>query len=455
MRYSLTLLEDDFERLVAAVFSSPGNEGAAYLLCGRSVTSQEDRLLCREVVPVADQHYVVRAPDRLSIDSLSYAAIAKRAAALGDSIVFVHSHPDGVETFSQQDDREEPRLMEFLDSRAPSGGHGSLVLTSTPTVRGRVWRSGNWLRMDRVRVMGRRFAFFDSAMGATVSAVFDRQVRAFGPDLQRLLGALHVGVVGAGGTGSAVIEQLARLGVGTLTVFDGDDFDVTNVNRVYGSKIGDKGKNKARIAADHVDALGLGTHVRPIDKHISVEAAARELRDCDLVFGCTDTHSSRALLVQLAIRYLIAVFDLGVKVDARDGVINGVFGRVTTLYPGEACLFCRGRVDPHVIALEALSPSERRARVDEEYAPDIDIPDPAVVSFTTAVAAQAVAECLHRLTSFMGADRQSSEVLLMAHETSWRRNRESPKSACGVCSRKNWATGDRGANYLGVTWPSS
>src|SRR3989442_2474424 len=47
------------------------------------------------------------------------------------------------------------------------------------------------------------------------SPFFERQVLAFGAESQALLQQLHVGVVGVGGTGSAVVEQLARLGVGT------------------------------------------------------------------------------------------------------------------------------------------------------------------------------------------------------------------------------------------------
>src|SRR5688500_10935071 len=48
-----------------------------------------------------------------------------------------------------------------------------------------------------------------------------------------VLGRLKVGVVGLGGTGSAVVEQLARLGVGELLLCDPQEFESTNVNRVY------------------------------------------------------------------------------------------------------------------------------------------------------------------------------------------------------------------------------
>ena len=235
MTYSLTVLEEDYEKLNAAIFSTPNHEGAAYLLCNCGKTAGETRFLAREIIPVEDRRYLVREPYRLSLDSASYAGVAKRARETNASIVFVHSHPDGLPEFSTQDDHEEPKLHEFFKRRVPDAPHGSLVISRPTGVCGRVWTGLGWEAMARVRVIGRKFRVYDhAAKGEVVPEFFDRQVRAFGPDIQRLLGRLHIGVVGAGGTGSAVIEQLARLGVGELSVFDGDIFDPTNANRVRG-----------------------------------------------------------------------------------------------------------------------------------------------------------------------------------------------------------------------------
>lgn len=453
MNYSLTILERHYEELAGAVFSLPGLEGAAYLLCGNSVTEGETRLLVREVHPVADHHYLVREPCRLSIDSASYASIAKRAQATKASVVFVHGHPGGPDDFSDQDDREEPKLHRFLAARAPGKPHGSLVFTPDGRGAARVWTPRGFEPMRRVRVLGKRFRFMDRVADEDpLAEFFDRQVRAFGPDVQRLLRRLHVGVVGVGGTGSPVVEMLARLGVGTISEFDGDAFDRTNVNRVYGSTASDGGRNKTLISYDHVGEIGLGTVVRPYPRHITEEEVAKRLRECDVVFGCTDRHAPRGILVQLALRYLIPVFDTGVKIDAPGEVIRGVFGRVTTVMPGEACLFCRERITSKMIELESLSPGEWQVLADEGYAPRLEVNNPAVIPFTTAVAAQAVSEFLHRLTGFMGDERRSSEALMFFHETAIKTNRTSPDANC-LCSQESlWGRGD-GRDFLGLTWP--
>jgi molybdopterin/thiamine biosynthesis adenylyltransferase/proteasome lid subunit RPN8/RPN11 len=449
---TLTILEQQLDELVTAIFSEQPAEGAAFLICGISHTEREDRLLVREVVPVEQAHYLVREPQRLSIDSQAYANAAKRAEADGSSVVFVHSHPDGVGEFSPQDDREEPKLMTFLDARVPGRRHGSLVVASPSDLRGRVWVHGRWADIVRIRVLGGRFRLHDQ-VGDTrpLPGFFDRQVRAFGEDVQRLLRALHVGVVGAGGTGSAVAEQLVRLGVGELTIFDGDTLTATNVTRVYGSTVAATGANKAELARSHVTAIGLGTKVNAIPSHIDQEDVAKRLRDCDIVFGCTDRATPRSLLGALATRYYIPIFDVAVKIDSAEGILRGIFGRVTTLFPGEACLFCRSRITPAAIALEALDPVERRARAAERYAPELDENDPAVITFTTAVAAQGVTEMLHRLTGFMGDERRSTEVLLRFHDSLVSRNRQPPDPHC-ICMRKAlWGRGD-GRDFLGVVW---
>src|SRR5260370_30105634 len=112
--------------------------------------------------------------------------------------------------------------------------------------------------VTKLRVIGDRLRVLSPASspgseprypGLTGLEMFDRQVRAFGHDGQQMLAGLHAGVVGAGGTGSAVAEQLVRLGVGTLTVLDGDAVTVSNLTRIHGSGRADVGLHKTQLVA--------------------------------------------------------------------------------------------------------------------------------------------------------------------------------------------------------------
>ncbi len=418
MRHTLTIRDEDYAELRARLATPANTEAAAYLLCGRSVTKSEVRLLTREILPVEARDYLVRESDRLSIASASYALVAKRAAEEGASALFVHIHPGGRGEFSRQDDREEPKLMEFLTSRAPEVPHGSLVVGADPELTGRVWQAPGWTPIEQIRILGDQFRFsFYGASAATgeIPNFFDRQVRAFGPDVQRLLGRLHVGVVGLGGTGSAAAEQLCRLGVGEMSLFDGEALERSNLTRVYGATVANVGRPKALIAAEHLRRIGFSTVVHSFAKPITYEETAKSLRDCDVVFGCTDRQAPRAILTNLALHYLVPVFDVGVRIDSPGGVIRSVDGRLTVLIPGQACLFCRGRISANVIALESLSPEEQRLRFEEGYAPALETDEPAVIPFTTGVATRAVQEFLQRLTGWMGPG-SASEFLLRFHD---------------------------------------
>ena len=452
MRYTLTITHDHAESLAQTIFATPGREGAAYLLCGVSRTEEETRLLVRDVIRVCEEHYLLREVDRLSISSKSYVPVAKRSRLNGEAVLFVHSHPEGYPNFSPDDDIEEPKLMKFFSSRSTEVAHGSLVFSSPTAVEGRVWCAGTWASIERVRVLGKQFRFYDKVDGEEpLPEFFDRQVRAFGPEIQLLLRRLHVGVVGVGGTGSAVIEQLTRLGVGHISIFDGEHLAGSNVTRVYGSTLADVGRGKAALQTDRLRRIGFGTVLRSFPHHITDEETARHLRDCDLVFGCTDKHAPRGILGRLAVRYLLPVFDLAVKVHSEQQVIRGIWGRVTTLLPGEACLFCRGTITAKHIRAETLPPEQRAREIHEGYAPELTTDEPAVVMFTTAVAAQAVSELLHRLTGFMGEERVSSEALLHFHEARVHTNRMKPKADCLCQQRHHWGRGDS-RNFLGLTW---
>ncbi len=446
----IVLLEQQYQELQRLVFDRPGVEGAAFLLCGQSRTSKSEKLIGSMVVPIADEDYLRREWDGLSLASQAFVRIAKQARTRRLSIVFVHSHPGGVAHFSAQDDREEERLLPFLRDRVPSQLHGTLVL-APGTIAGRIY---SHCRMTAsVLVVGSRIRLHAADTPSRHAPIFDRQVRAFGEASQRLLGELHVGIVGLGGTGSATAEMLYRLGVGELSLFDGDCLDSTNLNRVIGSRASDVGLKKVELAKRHLDGIGLGTRVVAFPEHITSESTALALRDCDVLFGCTDKQVPRAILIQVALRYNLPVFDLGVLVDSDAEIIRAVLGRVTTFLPGEACLLCRGRISPTGMRIEALSPEDRADQIREGYAPALDEPAPAVIPFTSGMASFATSELLHRVTGFMGSNRQSSEVLIEFDKLRIRTNRVQPGETCICTDRSLWGSGDE-RPFLGMAWPT-
>lgn len=456
MRYSVTFLEKDYDALEAHLAASK-DEQAAFLICRAVQTDNETRLLVRECLPVTSGDILEQSPVHMKIAPRAYIRAMKQANDEKSCLLFVHSHPNGYPDHSGQDDAEEAKLFKTAYTRIRTPGvHGSLVLTPHGLSSARVWLAdGTTADVERIRIVGRRVRFwFSQGDAAELPPFFDRQIRAFGSDIQRLLSRLRIGIVGVGGTGSCVVEQLVRLGVGTLVISDGETFESSNVNRVYGSRAVDDTVAKIKIAQRLAADIGLGTKVELVDKPITYQSALKRFRDCDIVFGCTDDELGRSLLNTFAIYYYVPVFDMGVKIDSQDGVIRSIQGRVTTLMNGAACLHCRGRISAERIAAQAkweADPESAQALADEGYLPELGDPAPAVVAFTTAIAASAVTEFLHRLTGFMGPDRESTEVLHLIDQTSVRTNKLAAQHDCFCADRYNWGRGDV-RPFLDTTW---
>ncbi len=88
---------------------------------------------------------------------------------------------------------------------------------------------------------------------------------------------------------------------------------------------------------------------------------------------------------------------------------------------------------------------------DEGYLPELGDPAPAVVAFTTTIAAGAVTELLHRLTGFMGPDRESTEVIYLVDQARIRTNSIASRHDCFCADAYRWGRGDV-RPFLDTTW---
>jgi hypothetical protein len=242
------------------------------------------------------------------------------------------------------------------------------------------------------------------------------------------------------------------LGVRDLVSVDDDDITCTNVSRVYGSSLSDEGRAKVDVAHANAERIGLGTLLTRSRGRTDKREALELLRTCDVVFGCTDDHTGRFTLSQLSFYYLVPLIDLGVVIDAPEGRIRSITGRITYVAPGEACLVCRGVVDLDLVREEAYATEERERLAGEGYARGLGEPDPAVVAYTTMVAAWGVSDLLERLFGF-GADDVRGEIRLRIADRKMTSRSAQPEPAhiCGDQSR--WGLGDQ-PDFIGQrVWP--
>ena len=106
----------------------------------------------------------------------------------------------------------------------------------------------------------------------------------------------HVAVIGLGGLGGAVTEILARLGIGRMTLVDGDCFDESNLNRQLLSTVEQLGKMKAEAAAERVRAVNPAVEVTAVAEFLTAENRQKILAGADIAADCLDTITSRFVL---------------------------------------------------------------------------------------------------------------------------------------------------------------
>ncbi|HLU72552.1 MAG TPA: ThiF family adenylyltransferase [Nonomuraea sp.] len=108
----------------------------------------------------------------------------------------------------------------------------------------------------------------------------------------------HVLVLGVGGGGSSVVQALAGLGVGRLTLVDRDDVEPRNFARQFLYHHADIGRSKVECAAAWVRDFDPGIEVRPVDRWISGPEDLKDLVDgVDLVAGGLDGHPDANLWI--------------------------------------------------------------------------------------------------------------------------------------------------------------
>ena len=146
---------------------------------------------------------------------------------------------------------------------------------------------------------------------------------------QRLLGVSKVCVLGCGGLGGNIIEMLGRLGVGTITVVDGDSFDESNLNRQILSTTETIGLKKAHVAKNRMNIVNPEIKIISYDNFINLENGLEILADQDIVVDALDSIEIRMEVVKMCDE---------LKIPYVYGAIAGWYGQVATILPGDQTL---------------------------------------------------------------------------------------------------------------------
>ena len=155
---------------------------------------------------------------------------------------------------------------------------------------------------------------------------YERNAPAISNDEQESLARKRVFVAGCGGLGGYIVEFLSRIGVGYITVADGDVFSISNLNRQLLSNETTLGKPKPECAKERIALVNPEITFAPICEYITGENVDTFIAGHDVVVDALDNGETRLLLAAAA---------RGARIPFVSGAIGGWYGRVIVLYPDD------------------------------------------------------------------------------------------------------------------------
>jgi|HubBroStandDraft_6_1064221.scaffolds.fasta_scaffold14777_1 hypothetical protein len=417
--YALRFTQAQYDVLWTHLLPADGCEAVALALCGRRLGDERHVFVIREIVTVPYSACSVRTPDRVTWPTEMVEPLIRKSYGQGLAIVKFHSHRADYRQFSSVDDQSDELLFTSISSLLGDGlPHASVILLPDGSCIGRVVKDGIEFEPFRfITVIGDDIVIWSEASEAASPASSKRNRQVFGKGTIARIRALSAAVVGCSGTGSLVVEQLARLGIGRLVLVDPDVVEEKNLNRVLNSGKEDVylGKPKVFALASAIARMGLGQEVLPLPLNLVTQRAVREVAACDVLFGCTDGAEARHVLNRLATFYSLPYFDVGVRLDADgSGGISNINGAVHYLQPGGSSLLSREVYTMEEVEAEELrrtNPEIYRARRDEGYLRGIDEDRPAVIPVNMFFSALVVQEFLARLHPFRNSPNRSYSIL--------------------------------------------
>lgn len=173
-----------------------------------------------------------------------------------------------------------------------------------------------------------------------------------GEDAQQALEACAIAIVGLGGGGSHVVQQLAHLGVRHMHLFDADKAELSNLNRLVGASLSDvsAATPKVEISRRMVERIDPGADVT---LHECIwQHAADDIKSCDVIISCVDSFLARQDLEVTARRYMIPIVDIGMDVFLSAQQPH-IAGQVILSVPGGPCMKCLGFLSDDNLRKEA------------------------------------------------------------------------------------------------------
>jgi molybdopterin/thiamine biosynthesis adenylyltransferase len=264
----------------------------------------------------------------------------------------------------------------------------------------------------------------------TIRNKYERQERLFGKEGQRRLNNTHVLIIGVGGVGSHVAQQLAYIGVGKISFIDDDKLEDTNLNRLIGVYDSDEvGTPKTKIIERLIKLIDPNITVNEISDNVVSKVGFEALTNANFIFGCVDNDGVRSYINEVAQAFEIPYLDVATGIDPE--YID--YGGRVIFVNGEGCLYCFNEIDHEEVRTYFENPEAQKDRKEIYGIKNEDLEDsgPSVVNLNGVLASLATVEFMVYITGL----RKPKKFLAYNGKMGSLNNRiDNPNGGCYYCN---------------------
>ncbi|MCP5537735.1 MAG: ThiF family adenylyltransferase [Akkermansiaceae bacterium] len=353
---------------------------------------EQPLLLCHDYHIIPDEHYIedMSCGARMSEEAIH--AAMQRSIDSGSGQLWVHTHGRDYSTIPSPTDLEEgPKVARSISNISPGQLHGWAVLSERSL-------SGQILALDRtisplqkMTVVGWPMTLYkgrDALFYENHTSQDDRYDRQsfLGNDAAGVIAGAKIGIIGLGGGGSHINQQLAHIGFQNTVLCDYDTITNTNLNRLVGGTKGCVEDELDKTIVAEVLYRGLQPDALIDSRPLRWEEKIEALNDCDVIIGCVDSFSARRDIEYFCRARMIPMIDIGMIVVNDLESPPRMHGQAAISIPGEICLHCLRVITEENLAEEA-----------QDYGAG---PQPQVVWPNGVLASTAIGYLMHLVTGW-------------------------------------------------------
>lgn len=424
MKYVLSLSGKQHKKLQTHLLHKDKLESIALIFCHCGIGNKQTKLVAYKIILIPNGE-CERSTTNITWYTEKYLSpkVVEEMDNSGLCLITIHSHPGGFNNFSKTDDASDKILFasvtNWFDDNRPNG---TAVMLPGGNIFARIIdRKGKFIPLSHISIAGSEIKILRHKQKASSVPAFAKRIaQTFGKGTFSMLSQLKVGVVGCSGTGSIMIELLARNGIGELVIVDPDEVEQKNLNRILNTSMNNakQARPKVTVLKNAIKKMGLGTKVSAYQSYTYDAEVIAALKTCDVLFGCVDSAIGRYHLDCLSSAYLIPYFDVGVGLYAdKKGGISQAMVATHYIEPAVTNLLSREVYTSEQVSAESLKINNSayyEQQKKEGYIAGVDEDQPAVLSVNMQASCLAFNDFMARIHNYRLDDNDEFNVQRMS-----------------------------------------